>query len=425
MNIITNTHTGSAVIVSGARTPFVKMGGGLAALDAADLGRIAVDALLTRTGIDPDIIDETIFGCVSQPADAANVARVIALRAGVPAGVPAMTVQRNCGSGLEALTTAAGRIAAGRGDAFIVGGTESMSSIPLLFAATAAAKFAAVARSRSLPGRAAAMLRFRPADFAPLIALRLGLTDPVAGMNMGETAELLAREFDISRRAQDAFACHSHRKAIAARQRLREEICPVYHQGGDGGHILDDNGPREGQSIEKLAKLRPVFEPRTGTVTAGNSSQLTDGAVALLVTSEARASSLGLEPIGRLVDYAHAGCEPKRMGLGPAHAISALYRRTALRPKDADLIEINEAFAAQVLAVAKTLQTPEFDGLELPIHRLNPNGGAIALGHPVGATGARLVLAALHELRRTGGRRALISLCIAGGQGIAAWLERP
>ncbi len=425
MNIITERNPGPAVVVDGLRTPFAKMGGALAALDAADLGRVAVDALLTRTGIDPAIVDETIFGCVSQPAGSANVARVIALRSGIPAAVPAVTVGRNCGSGLEALTAAAGRIAAGRGEVFVVGGTESMSRIPLLFSAGAAAKFAALARCRTLPARAAAMLQFRPGDFAPLVALKLGLTDPVAGMNMGQTAELLAREHGISRRAQDAFACHSHRKATAARGRLGEEICPVYHPGATDGHLSEDEGPRENQSLEALAKLKPAFETRTGSVTAGNSSQITDGAVALLVMAEARAAALGLEPLGRLVDFAHAGCEPERMGLGPAHAIRELARRTGRRPDDADLVEVNEAFAAQVLAVAKTLRGPGFEGLGLPIDRLNPNGGAIALGHPVGATGARLALTALHELRRGGGGGALVSLCIAGGQGIAAWFERP
>jgi acetyl-CoA C-acetyltransferase/acetyl-CoA acyltransferase len=411
------------VVIDGVRTPFLKMGSGFGAIDATEQGRVVVQTLLLRTGIDPAIVDELIFGCVSQPADAANPARVIALRAGLPEHVPAMTVHRNCASGLEALTAAADRLAAGRGEVFIVGGTENMTRIPLFFSLVAAAKFAALSRAKSAGGKAVAAFGFRPADFAPVVGLKLGLTDPVSGLNMGETAELLAREFDISREAQDEFALQSHLKAAAARDALAREIVPVYLPGAKSGFADRDNGIREGQTREALARLAPVFEKTTGTVTAGNSSQISDGAVALLVMSESRAGSLGLAPLGRLVDYAWSGCDPKRMGLGPAFAIRDLHERTGLRPEDADLVEINEAFAAQVLAVMKLLKTAPFDGLALPGDRLNPQGGAIALGHPVGATGARLVLSALKQLKAGGGKRALVSLCIGGGQGGAAWLE--
>jgi acetyl-CoA acetyltransferase family protein len=413
------------VIVDGLRTPFLKMGGPFAAIDATEQGRAVVQTLLTRTGIDPALVDELIFGCVSQPSDAANVARVLALRAGLPESLPAMTVHRNCASGLEALTTAAERLAAGRGEVFVVGGTENMSRIPMLFSFAAAAKFAALSRAKSTGGKAAAALAFRPGDFAPVVGLRLGLTDPVSGLNMGETAELLAREAGISREEQDAFALASHRKASAAREALAREIAPVYLAGRREGFVDRDDGIREGQSAEALARLAPVFEKRTGTVTAGNSSQISDGAVALLAMGERRAEALGLEPLGRLVDFARCGCDPGRMGLGPAFAIRDLHERTGLRPEDADLVEINEAFAAQVLAVLKLLRTPPFDGLAIPEDRLNPLGGAIALGHPVGATGARLVLSALQQLRRRGGGRALVGLCVGGGQGVAAWLESP
>ncbi len=411
------------VIVDGVRTPFLKMGGAFSALDATELGRVVVQALLTRTGLDPALVDELLFGCVGQPADAANLARVIALRAGLPETVPAMTVHRNCASGLEALTLASERLAAGRGEIFVVGGTENMSRLPLLFSLAAAAKFAALSRAKSAGGKAAAAIRFRPADFAPLVGLKLGLTDPVSGLNMGQTAELLAREFSISREAQDRFALESHRKATQAREAFAREIIPVYLPGTKAGYVDRDEGIRERQSLEALAKLPPVFERPTGTVTAGNSSQISDGAVALLVMSEDRAEALGFEALGRLVDYAWSGCDPSRMGLGPAYAIRQLHERTGLRPEDADLIEINEAFAAQVLAVKALLASPAFDGLALPEDRLNPLGGAIALGHPVGATGARLVLTALHQLRTRRERRALVSLCIGGGQGGAAWLE--
>jgi acetyl-CoA C-acetyltransferase/acetyl-CoA acyltransferase len=408
------------VVIDGVRTPFLKMGTDFGAIDATEQGRVVVQTLLLRTGIDPAIVDELIFGCVSQPADAANPARVIALRAGLPDQVPAMTVHRNCASGLEALTVASDRLNAGRGEVFIVGGTENMSRIPLFFSLVAAAKFAALSRAKSAGGKAAAAFGFRPADFAPIVGLKLGLIDPVSGLNMGETAEILAREFDISREAQDEFALQSHLKAAAARDALAREIGPVYLPDSNAGFVDRDNGIREGQTREALARLAPVFEKNTGTVTAGNSSQISDGAVALLVMSEAKAESLGLAPLGRLVDFAWSGCDPKRMGIGPAFAIREL---TGLRPDDADLVEFNEAFAAQVLAVMKLLKTASFDGLALPEDRLNPQGGAIALGHPVGATGARLVLTALKQLKASGGKHALVSLCIGGGQGGAAWLE--
>ncbi|MEM9282771.1 MAG: thiolase family protein [Verrucomicrobiota bacterium] len=409
------------VVVDGCRTPFMKMGTEFAQVDATELGRVAVQALLARTGLDPEKVDETIFGCVSQPADSANIARVIALRAGIPEEVPASTVHRNCGSGLEALTVAAERLAAGKGEVFVVGGTENMTRIPLIFSFAAAAKFSALARMKSVGGKAAAALRFRPADFAPLMGLKMGLTDPVSGLNMGETAELLAREFGISRDEQDRFALASHLKAVANERDRSDEICPVYLPNGK---VIDkDNGVRADQSLDALERLRPVFDRRHGTVTAGNSSQITDGAVALLVMSETRAEALGMEPLGRLVDYVATGCDPARMGLGPAHAIRALHQVTGLTPGDADVIEINEAFAAQVLAVARLLRTKEFEGLKIPAGRLNPGGGAIALGHPVGASGARLILTALMTLKKTQGKRALVSLCIGGGQGSAAWFE--
>jgi len=406
------------VIVDGVRTPFCKAGSQLAGLPADELGRIAVDALLTRTGFDPGLVDEVIFGCVCQPVEAANVARVIALRAGLPHGVPAVTVHRNCASGFEAVTTAAERLQSRHGQVFIVGGTESMSQVPLLYPETAARKFAALARARDLPAKLAALSAFRPADFKPRIALKLGLTDPVSGLNMGETAEVLAREFKISRQRQDEFALRSHERAIDARARLAEEICPVYLPGGKAGHaVLEDNGPRADESMEMLARLKPVFDRRNGSVTAGNCSQITDGAVALLVMGESRAAALGLKPLGRLAGWAYTGCDPARMGLGPVSAIRKLEQATGRGPGEVDLIEINEAFAAQVLAVLQSLG-------DVPQERLNVNGGAIALGHPVGATGARLTLAALKELRRGGGKWAIVSACVGGGQGSALLLEQ-
>jgi acetyl-CoA acetyltransferase family protein len=409
------------VILDGLRTPFCKAGTDLADLPADELGRAVADALLTCTGMDPGQLDEVIFGCVCQPPDAANIARVIALRAGVPERIPAVTVHRNCASGFEAITTAYERAAAGRGSLFLVGGVDSMSQVPLLYRKSAVEKFTALNRAKSAVQKAAAMASFRPEDFTPRIGLKLGLTDPVCGLNMGETAELLAREHSIPRSAQDAFAVRSHERTIAAQEgRLAEEIAPVYTTRSGGKAVTRDNGVRAGQSVEVLAGLKPAFD-KFGTVTPGNSSQITDGAVALLVATESRARELGLTPLGVLGGYAYAGCDPARMGLGPVYAIEKLEARSGLRIADADLVEINEAFAAQVLAVLGVLRN---GGREVPEEKLNVNGGSIALGHPVGATGARLVLTALKELGRRGAQRALVSACVGGGQGAALWVER-
>jgi acetyl-CoA acetyltransferase family protein len=262
---------------------------------------------------------------------------------------------------------------------------------------------------------------------------------------MGETAELLAREFSLTRDQQDAFALQSHQRAVAAQAKHAEEICPAFpptrssNGNGNGNHspkstaITQDNGPRASQSLEALAKLKPVFDRKTGSVTAGNASQVTDGAVALLVMSEEKAAELGFTPLAAITGYAYAGCDPSRMGLGPLFAIARAESQTGLRLEDADLIELNEAFAAQTLAVIKAAQSKTFAAKflgrdtalgEIPIEKLNVNGGAIALGHPVGATGARVILTSLKELHRRKAKRALITLCVGGGQGAAVWLER-
>jgi len=431
-------ETTRLVIVDGVRTPFCKMGSHLSRLGADELGRVVVNALLSRTGLDPKLIDEVIFGCVAQPADAANVARVIALRAGIPEEVPAVTVHRNCASGCESLTQAYEKMQAGRGSIFVVGGTESMSQVPLYYSHRAAGKFMKLARAKTLRQRLQALSGFRPSDFRPRIGLKMGLTDPVCGLNMGETAEVLAREYGISREMQDAFAVESHARAMAAVDRTKEEICPVfpgsYLKSPPAGSPIDrDNGPRTDQTLGVLGGLRPVFDRKNGTVTAGNSSQITDGAVAMLVMSEQKALELGYRPLGVLSGYAYAGCDPKRMGLGPVFAIAKAEELTGLSLGQADLVEINEAFAAQVLACLKCLRSEEFARTflgrgthvgKVPKDRLNVNGGSIALGHPVGATGARLILTRLQELERRHAKRALVSLCVGGGQGAAVWLER-
>jgi acetyl-CoA acetyltransferase family protein len=422
-------------IVDGVRTPFAKAGTTLADSDVVDLGKTALSLLVARTGMDASKIEEVIIGCVSQPADSANVGRVVALRAGIPESVPAITVHRNCASGFEAVTQAAEKMLAGRGDIFIVGGVESMSHIPLLYSHDAAKKFAAFARAKNLSQKFGVLSSFRPADFQPQIGLLLGLSDPVCGCNMGQTAETVGRDFQIEREEQDAFAMRSHHKAVAARERLKEEITPVYLPKAKNGQTFmdQDNGPRENQTMEALAKLKPAFEPETGTVTAGNSSQITDGAAALLLMTEQALKESGLSPLGRLEGYAYAGLDPSRMGLGPVYAIHRAEQRTGLGLKDAEIIEVNEAFAAQVIACQKAARSEAYcrEHLqretplgEIPDEILNVNGGGIALGHPVGVTGARLVLTALKELHRRRANRALVSLCVGGGQGGALWLNR-
>lgn len=421
-------------IVDGVRTPFCKSGGVLAKIRADELGRSVVNSLLTKTGVDTAEVDEVIVGCVCQPAEAANLARVIALRSGVPEATPAVTVHRNCASGFEAITQAYERFAAGRGEVFIVAGVESMSNAPLLFNSRAASKFGKLARAKTLLAKLSTLSSFRPADFSPKVALRLGLTDPVCDLNMGETAENLVRDFHVTREEQDTFAMNSHLKAAKAWERgiLREEVAPVYPESG--GVIKADDGIRAKQNMQALAKLRPVFQKAYGTVTAGNASQITDGAVALLMMSEERAHRLGLKPMGYLNAYEYAGCDPSRMGLGPVHSISKLMTSAQFELDEIDLFEINEAFASQVLACLKAMESDDYAKEHLnrrialgsvPEDKLNVNGGAIAIGHPVGASGARLSLTALKELARRGKQNALVSACVGGGQGAALWLEGP
>ena len=424
----------SVVILGGIRTPFAKAGTALVEASAIDLGKEAAEETMLRLGAPFEAVAEVIFGNIAQPANAANVARVIALRAGFPASTPAVTVCRNCASGLDAVAQAFDRIRMGQADLVLAGGTESMSNIPLLFPRSFAGKLVRLYRAKGALQKAGALAGIRPRDLKPVIALEEGLTDPVCGLNMGETAEVLVREFGIRREEQDRFALESHRRAVAAAGRgvFREEIVPI-HLPPDFGAVSEDVGPRANQTIEALAKLRPYFDRRFGTVTVGNSCPITDGACAVLLASEERARSLGIEPLARIRSYAFAGCPPDRMGLGPVFAAPPALDQAGLRLADMDRIEINEAFAAQVLAVSKAFASAEFAREELgrpeavgeiDPAKLNVNGGAIALGHPVGATGARLVLTLALELRRTGFHRGLATLCVGGGQGGAMVIER-
>ncbi len=419
-------------IIDGIRTPFCKMGSAFNFTSAQELGRIACRELIERSGLDVKAIDEVIFGCVGQPADAANIARVIALLSGIPKTTPAFTVHRNCASGLESVVNAAIKIRAGEGRCFLTGGTESMSNIPFFMTKEYQEFLGALMRTKSFGERLGVLLKFRLKFLTPRIGLQLGLTDPVCGLNMGQTAEVLAKEFGVSRTDQDKFALISHQRALQSRSNLREEIVPVSPSPKFKETVMDDNGPRENQTFEALTKLKPYFERGTGTVTAGNSSQITDGAVALLVAGEERARELGREPLGYIRSFAFAGVEPNRMGIGPAHAIPMALKKANLRIDDIQAFEINEAFAAQVLACVKALSSEKFakeygyegyTGVIKP-EILNVNGGAIALGHPVGATGGRLILTMLKHLKRNNLKYGVVSLCIGGGQGAAMVLER-
>lgn len=387
-----------AVIVSAVRTPVGKAPkGSLRNVRPDDLGALVIKEALARVPqLAPEEVDDVILGCaMPEGAQGMNVARIACLRAGLPISVPAMTVNRFCASGLETIAIAAQRIMSGMAEVIIAGGTESMSQVPM-------------GGFRTLPNP------------------RLMDEMPDAYLSMGLTAENLAQKYEISREEQDAFAYESHQKAIAMIDagKCKEECVPVpvrevalNEQGKRETmeFLFDtDEGPRRDTSLEKLAALKPVFHAK-GTVTAGNSSQRSDGAAAVVVMSDKRAEELGIKPLARFVTYAVAGVPPEIMGIGPAFAIPKALKRAGLKIEDIDLIELNEAFAGQVLSVLR-----EFP---MPRERLNVNGGAIALGHPLGATGAKLTVNVLHELRRRGGRYGLITMCVGGGMGGAGIIE--
>ena len=421
-------------IIDGIRTPMAPAGKGLKDIQADDLGTLAVKEVIARTGIDPDIIDELIMGNVAQPPHAANIARVISMKSGLPLKMPAYTVARNCASGMEAITGAAAKILSGEGEIYLAGGTESMSNIPFLFKEKMKQYFINLSRAKSLLTKLKAAVSFPFTALGPDIAIIKGLTDPVSGLIMGLTAENLSREFHILREEQDEYALLSHTRALAAMEEgiLAEEIIPVPIPPDYKAMVRSDQGPRKNISIEKLKSLKPYFDRRNGTVTVGNSCPVTDGACVMLVMSETKARELGYTPLGFLKEYAYAGLEPERMGLGPVYATSRLLNKMNASMKDFNLIELNEAFAAQVIANEKAFASKEFAvkylNREGPVGILdreimNVNGGAIALGHPVGATGARLVLTLLKELNRRNMNTGLATLCVGGGMGAALFLE--
>jgi len=424
--------TNRIAIVSGIRTPFAKAGSVLTNTPAHELGRIATQELLARGAVDPYSIDEVIFGNVAQPMEATNIGRVIALTAGLPETVSAHTVSRNCASGLQAIASAVELIRNGQANTVIAGGTESMSNIPLIFPKEMSDFLGWLMAAKTPAQKLKTFLRFRPRMLKPIVALVEGLKDPFCGLNMGQTAEILAKEFGITRDMQDEFALASHNKAVAATEakRFAREITPVYLPEKNTV-VENDVGPRKGQTLEALQKLKPYFDRQHGSVTVGNSCPITDGAAALLLMSEEQLKKQNLQPLAWIRDYAFAGTDPRRMGLGPVAASTKVLRKAGLTFKQMQLIEINEAFAAQVLSVAKIFAQPSLgekygagpELSEIDPAILNVNGGAIALGHPVGTSGARITLTLAHELKQRKAKLGLATLCIGGGQGGAIILE--
>lgn len=392
------------VIAGGVRTPQGNLGGALKDFTNHKLGEIVLRALLERTKLDPKEVQEVIFGCVGQQSDAANVSRVIALKAGISKEVPAFTVARNCASGLQSIVSATQMIQCDEADLVIAGGVEGMSVSPFV--------------NRDL--RFGKRLR----NSLLIDTIWEGLTDPVSGLIMGETAEVLAEEFQISRKDQDEFAVLSHQRAFRAKRegRFKDEIVKVmipkfvYGKEMPPETFVEDEGPNPALNVQMLSQYPPLFKKEGGTVTAGNACPISDGAAAVLVATREKAQALGLEILGKIRGYAFAGVDPHRMGIGPVCAVPIALARAKAALKDIQLIEINEAFAAQYLAVEKSLK--------LDRNIVNVNGGAIALGHPVGCTGTRIVVTLLYEMKKRNLGLGLASMCVGGGQGGAIILER-
>ncbi|CCJ48831.1 acetyl-CoA C-acetyltransferase [Bordetella parapertussis] len=417
-------------IVDGTRSPFLKARNGPGPFSAADLAVQAGRALLLRQPFVPTDLDEVIVGCAAPSPDEVNIGRVIALRLGCGNRVPGWTVMRNCASGMQALDSAIANLQLGRSSLVLAGGTDALSRAPLLFSDDMVKWLARWYGTRGLGARLRALGALRLRYLAPVIGLLKGLTDPVVGLSMGQTAENLAIRFGIDRAAMDAYAARSHLRVLAAREAGRlGEIVPLADTRGTV--YSDDDGVRDDSTPQRLARLRPAFDKPWGNITAGNSSQVTDGAAMLLLASEAAVRKWGLRPLGRILDSQWAGLDPAQMGLGPVHAATPIIQRHGLGLHDLDLWEINEAFAAQVLACLAAWDDEAYyrehfgTGAwgRLDQDRLNVDGGAIALGHPVGASGARIVLHLLQALKARGMRHGMAAICIGGGQGGAMLVE--
>jgi acetyl-CoA acyltransferase len=420
-------------IVDGCRTPFCKAGTAFRDLSPIDLGKVAVRELLGRADLDPATIDELVYGIVVPPIQAPNVGREVALAAGIPPRVPAYTVSRACASANQAITSAAENIQVGYADISIAGGTEVLSDVPMLLSKPLRNALLGAAKARSLGGKASSLASLRPGHFAPVAP---AIAEPSTGESMGESAERMAKENGITREEQDRWAFRSHHLASEGTRdgRLKEEIVPAYVPPAYTEVITEDNGIRADTSLEKLAALKPVFDRRYGSVTAGNASPLTDGASAVLLMSEEKALALGYEPLGYIRSWAYSALDPKDQLLqGPAYAAPVALDRAGVTMDDIELWEMHEAFAAQVLSNLQALDSDEFARAELgrprkigilPEDRINVMGGSLAIGHPFGATGGRLTITLLREMRRRGLGLGLVTVCAAGALGFAMVLER-
>jgi len=419
-------------IVAGVRTPFAKAGTAFKSISAIELGKLCVAELLQRTNLDGKEVQALVFGTVIPSVLAPNIAREVSLLPQLPKAVQAYSVSRACASANQAITDAADQIALGQLDVAIAGGSESLSNIPILHAQGFAEALVLASKARTLPARLKALSRIRPKDLVPVTP---AIAEPSTGETMGESAEKMAKLNAIAREEQDHFALRSHRLAAAgtADGRLTAEIMPVYVPPRFESVLTSDNGIREDTSYEQLAALKPVFDRRYGTVTAGNSSPLTDGGACVLLMNEEKAKALGYTPLGLIRSYAYAALDPGEQLLqAPVLAAPVALKRAGLTLKDMDLVEMHEAFAAQVLSNLKGFESKswaERAGFSQPVGevdraRLNVMGGSIALGHPFGATGARITTTLLNELRRRGGQFGLMTVCAAGGMGFAMVVER-
>jgi acetyl-CoA acyltransferase len=420
-------------IVEGCRTPFAKSGTAFRDLSAVELGKVAVRELIARADLDPAEIDHVVYGTVVQSVQEPNIAREVTLGAGIPPSVPAFTVGRACASSNQAITSGAEHILVGHADVVVAGGAESLTDVPILFSPEMRNALVRASKARSLPERVQAFRAIRPKHLAPVTP---AIAEPTTGLTMGESAEKMAQENGISREEQDRWALRSHQLAAAATAdgRLTEEIAPVYVPPKFDEVVTSDNGIRADSSLEKLSTLKPVFDRKYGTVTAGNASPLTDGASAVLLMSEEKAKALGYEPLGYIRSYAYSSLDPGDQLLqGPVYAAPVALERAGLSMKDIDLLEIHEAFAAQVLSnlqwwdsdrvARERLGRDKAIGIP-PEDRINVMGGSIAIGHPFGATGGRVTVTLLNELKRRGGQFGMISVCAAGAIGFVMIVER-
>jgi acetyl-CoA acyltransferase len=426
-------YTPRVAVVRGLRTPFAKSGTHYAHLSALDLGKFVVAELVQRSGVDPNTIQEVVFGNVIPSVKAPNIAREIVLGTGLPRKVPGYTVSKACASSNQAITSAADMIFRGYADIVIAGGSESLSDIPILFSKNFADALVSSSKQKSVTGKLGSFSKIRPKDLAPDAP---AIAESTTGLTMGESAEKMAKENGITREAQDKFALQSHHRAAEATAsgRFKDEVMTVLVPPGYDDIVETDNLIRGDSTLEAMAKLRPVFDRKYGTITAANASPLTDGASAVLLMSEDKAKALGIKPIGFIKSYAFAATDPfDQLLQGPVFALPVALERAKISLKDIGVIEMHEAFAAQVLSNIQWLGSKKIAqeklGRSEPVGEIDPEkinvtGGSIALGHPFGATGARIVTTVCNELQRTGQQYGLVTVCAAGGMGVAMVLER-